>query len=338
VVTLRQANQLGAQYGTVSASQFGSPLVSAPGVTLSTPASAAQNARGETYVAAINDCGRLSVNIFTIAQTWTGWLQAPSANAGTVCTPTRWGPNSYAPGIAIDYQYGIVWVATSSQLVAYDPALGLRTPIQLGHFFDRGQGAMAVLVSNGKVYVVYASVSREDDTNQIVLGVYDPGRGFAGWSAAPRAFPLTKDAISVAAGSDGAVYVAAMDTSGSLWMSRFYDSEWGAWYTVPGVFLTTEPAQFPKIAAGDRRIFAVGLDPYYRVWMNSFSYGIGNGWGTWTYLTGSLYTFALAVMQDHLYVAGASGDGVFWWYSDATRWRPLATMPYGYPYVEAVPR
>ncbi len=315
--------------GNVWAFRFGSQAVVPAGGAV-TAASAAQNMYGDTYVAGIASEGSLWLNVFKASETWTGWVSpgGPKFVSGLS-----------RPAIAIASD-GTAWIAAlgASQgqkqqywLTAYRPARGFDewTPLGTGFFLHNFGSPLLVLTNDGKVYVVGTGQSREDDTETITAGAYVPGSGFTGWSVAPRAVASFRrsDVSSAAAGSDGSAYVAAMDTSGAVWMSRFSDAGWGDWYTVPGIFNSAGGTDSgPKLAAGSGRVFAVGLDPNGGVWINSFVEGTGNGWGTWTYANGVLASFAPAVVQNNLSIAGQSRDSTLWWYSTATGWNPYGQV------------
>jgi hypothetical protein len=313
--------------GVVQAFKFNSGLLVPAGGKVNL-ASSAQNGQGDTYVTGVASDGTVWLNIFRTSETWSVWVCPGGPAFRTTVSPaiaiapdgTAWIAALDAPPQGVKPQY---W------LIDYVPAQGFGSWVPLGAaaFQTSLHEPLLAVTRVGTVYVLGSGRSREDDIETISIGAYLPGNGFAGWSLARRSFvpfrggsPLPN--ALAAASIEDAVYVASLDSSFAVWMTRYSASGWGKWYTAPGVFTTWNKDFGPKLATGNGTIFAAGLDPNGGVWVNSFIEGTSNGWGTWTYANGKLEHFAVAALQNELYIAGQSSDSVLWWYSFTSGWRP----------------
>jgi hypothetical protein len=312
--------------GVVHAFKFSSSLL-VPADGMVGIASAAQNSQGDTYVTGVAGDGTVWLNIFRVSESWSGWVCPGGPTFRTTVSPaiaiapdgTAWIAALDAPPQGVKPQY---W------LIDYVPAQGFGSWVPLGTaaFQTSLHEPLLAVTKVGTVYVLGSGNSREDNIEMISIGTYIPGNGFTGWSVARRSIvpfvPFPGPNALAAASVEDAVYVASLDSSSAIWMARFSASGWGNWYTAPGVFTNQNKDFGPKLATGNGRILAASLDPNGGVWVNSFMEGANNGWGTWTYANGILEHFAVAAVQDELYIAGQSSDSVLWWYSSASGWRP----------------
>ena len=119
----------------------------------------------------------------------------------------------------------------------------------------------------------------------------------------------------MAAGSDGAVYVAIRYADGAYGMSRLSGNSWGQWYATPKAISTD-----PQLAATGGRIYAVGLDAQGRVFVNAFQEGTGNGWFGWADTYGVVTTAAIASMRGEFYIVARDANTDIWWYRSGVGW------------------
>jgi hypothetical protein len=120
---------------------------------------------------------------------------------------------------------------------------------------------------------------------------------------------------AVAAGSDGAVYVAVRYADGTCGMARLSGNTWGTWYTTPNAMSSD-----PQMAAAGGRIYAVGMDAQNRVYVNAFQEGSGNGWFGWHDTYGWVTTVAIATLRGEFYIVGRDYNYDIWWYRSGVGW------------------
>ena len=291
--------------GTIQALEVDSlSLLSESGSVVGDPGTA-QNAAGDTFVAARDPQNGVSINVYLLAShSWKGWVSAGGSSLGT-------------PGVAVTPD-GTAWVAIREsagnfRMRSYRTDTGFGAWIDLGGAFS-SDPAIAV-ATDGSIYVVGAGLTPNQGT--ISSGRYVPGAGFGGWVVGTSA---AAGRPAAAAGSDGAVYVAIRYAGGSYGMSRLVGNTWGQWYAVASKALSTDP----QLAATGGRIYVAALDGQSRVWVSAFQEGSANGWYAWGDTYGWLNTVAIAALRGDFYVVGKDANTDLWWYRSGVGW-----IPYG---------
>jgi hypothetical protein len=288
------------------------------GVTQGDPG-ATQTPAGDTIIVARDTQNGLWLNVYlSVSQSWKRWVSAGSSSPGT-------------PGVAAGPD-GTVWIAirdatNSYWLRSYRTDTGFGGAwISLGGAF--GSDPAIAVATDLSSYVIGAGLA--PNQGQVSSGRYVPGSGFGGWVVGTT---TGAGKPAVAAGSDGAVYVAVRYANGTNGMSRLAGNIWGQWYGMAKAMSSD-----PQLAAANGLIYAVEVDAVNRVWANAFQQGSGNGWYGWADTYGFANPVAIATLRGQFYIVGRDPNGDIWWYRSGLGWIYYGDRKQSVSNFAAVPR
>jgi hypothetical protein len=290
--------------GNTTLSQYGSAVLNNAYGGIASDTGISQSPAGDTYVAGRTSGNAIWLNIFQAdTQSWKGWVYAGEPMSGNPALAVATSGDAYVVTRDSGYSY---WLNTYRWGSGFQGWYALR-----GGF---GTDPATTLAKDGTVYVVGTA-----STGVVWSGRYLPGAGFQGWvpgngAGAPAA--IGKPAL--AAGSDGAVYVAVRAQNNAVWMVRLQGDVWGTWYSGGGTL-----GQDPDLAASDGLVYAAYTNSVGNVYVRPFREGSGNGWQTTVDTGGGLQRAGVAAVEGQFYLTGRSFSNELWWFKSGTGWTYL---------------